>query len=179
MTGRVVLADGTGPANAGDPDDAVFTGTPSPDSVVALSGDLAVTFARPRDLAPALDVLLQFTIRDASGAVVSLEPYLGMPGHAIVQRTDGVVFAHLHSNGSFSMAAQQVLLAVERGDTLESRVPGVPRPRLDSAHAASHAPKAAGQLEFPFAFPTPGAYIVWVQFRSSTVRTAAFSIIVP
>ena len=179
MTGRVVLADGTGPAAAGDPDDAMFTGTPSPDSVTGLPGGLAVTFARPRDPAPARDVLLQFTIRDSSGAVVSLEPYLGMPGHAIVQRTDGGVFAHLHSNGSFSMAAQQVLQAVERGDTLESLVRGMPRPRLDSAHTSSHAPRAPGQLEFPFAFPTAGAYIVWVQFRSSTVRTAAFSLIVP
>ena len=124
------------------------------------------------------DAGLRFEVESPAG-LPPLEPYLGMPGHAIVQSTDGGVFAHLHSNGSFSMAAQQVLQAVERGDTLESLVRGMPRPRLDSAHTSSHAPRARGQLEFPFAFPTAGAYIVWVQFRSSTVRTAAFSLIVP
>jgi hypothetical protein len=102
-----------------------------------------------------------------------------MPGHAIVARTDGEVFAHLHSNGSFSMAALQVLEAVERGDTLASSRPNVPRPRLDPSHQAMiHSqPLAAGQLEFPFAFPSPGTYAVWVQFRyGGGVRTAAFTL---
>lgn len=181
LTGRVTIGGHAATSAPGDPDDATFVGTPAADSVTRVPAGLSVTFSRPAVLAPATDVLLQFTIRDSSGAVVSLEPYMGMPAHAMIARTDGEVFAHLHSNGSFSMAAQQVLMAVERGDTLASSRPNVPRPRLDTmSHASSHAtPTARGQLAFPFAFPSPGTYFIWIQFRhNGGVRTAAFSIVV-
>jgi hypothetical protein len=36
-----------------------------------------------------------------------------------------------------------------------------------------------GALEFPFAFPKPGRYRIWVQFRhGGEVRTAPFAAIV-
>ena len=176
LTGRFMLGDVAGSTPEGDPDDAVFIGAASTDSTATVDGRLTVTFSRPTDVATTKELLLRFAIRDSSGAVVSLEPYMGMPGHAIVARTDGQVFAHLHSNGSFSMAAQQVLDAVERGDTLASVLPNVPRPRLGTAHDPAHFPAAPGRLEFPFAFPTPGTYVIWIQFRHGDVRTAAFSV---
>jgi hypothetical protein len=40
---------------------------------------------------------------------------------------------------------------------------------------AHEAPAASSDLEFPFAFPRPGRYGVWVQVRvAGLVRTAAF-----
>ena len=53
-------------------------------------------------------------------------------------------------------------------------------PIADDA-AASHTAHvtAEGRLEFPFAFPKPGSYTVWVQFRrAGTIHTAAFSLVV-
>jgi len=181
LTGRVTLGD-TGRATLReDPDDATFIGTPVADSVARLDDGITVAFPRSPVITAGMDVLLQFTVRDSSGAVAALEPYMGMPAHAMIARADGEVFAHLHSNGSFSMAALQVLKAVERGDTLASSRPNVPRPRLDPPHKAMPhlQPMAAGQLEFPFAFPSPGTYAVWVQFRyGGGVRTAAFRLAV-
>lgn len=180
LTGRIALGDAGNAENAGnDSDDAVFVGTPATDSIALLPRGITVTFVRAPNVVAGDDVLLRFTVRDSSGSVASLEPYMGMPAHAMVARNDGSVFAHLHSNGSFSMASLQVLEAVERGDTLASSRPNTPRPRIDTTHQAmAHAqPSAPGQLEFPFAFPSPGQYAIWVQFRlGGVVRTAAFAL---
>jgi hypothetical protein len=185
MTGRVALgAPDAAEGLLGDPDDALFLGQPSDDSVYRFPDSTTVSRNGAGAFAVGADVVMGFTVRDASGAVVSLEPYMGMPAHAMVMRDDGSVFVHLHGNGSFSMAAQQVLAAIERGDTLGERLPNsnVPRPRLTamdtvgSAHA-THA-RAEGRLEFPFSFPQPGRYTIWVQFkRGGVVQTAAFAVI--
>src|SRR5205823_9188643 len=50
---------------------------------------------------------LKFSVRDASGSEVSVEPYMGMAAHLVVTSSDGSVFAHLHPSGSISMAAMQ------------------------------------------------------------------------
>ena len=39
-------------------------------------------------------------VRERDGRPASLEPYLGMPGHAVVAREDGSVFIHLHPMGT-------------------------------------------------------------------------------
>ena len=57
------------------------------------------------------EVVLAFSVRDATGAPVTVEPYMGMAAHAIVASRDGSVFAHLHPSGSISMAALQKFTA--------------------------------------------------------------------
>ena len=182
LSGTVRLGEPNDPSIVvpGDPDDASYSGPLEQGARQILASGATVELERPAVLRANDDVLLRFTVRDASGAVATLSPYMGMPAHAMVARDDGSVFAHLHSNGSFSMAAQQVLEAIERGDTLASIRPNMPRPRLDST-ATDHASHltADGHLEFPFAFPKAGRYIVWVQFRrGGAVETAAFITVV-
>jgi hypothetical protein len=93
-------------------------------------------------------------------AKVPLEPYMGMMGHAVITRPDGEVFVHLHPVGSFSMASQQ---AFER------------RMGMAPAHAMHHGHPAVSEVSFPYEFPRPGRYRIWVQVKSGgRVLTGAF-----
>lgn len=97
------------------------------------------------------DARLHFTLRDAAGKVLTVQPYMGMAAHAVVVRDDGKVFEHLHPMGT---------------------TPGI-----------GAMPMAMGDLpgtfEFPWAFPKPGSYRIWVQFRrGGAIRSAAFDVTV-
>jgi hypothetical protein len=101
-----------------------------------------------------------------------LQPYMGMAGHAVVVRDDGSVFIHLHPMGTVSSASQMALEMRQPGDTMSGAV----------AHRlASMAPMQMGAVSdtvsFPYAFPKPGRYLVWVQVkRGGRVLTAPFTI---
>lgn len=92
-------------------------------------------------------------------AKVPLEPYMGMMGHAVITRPDGEVFVHLHPVGSFSMASQQ---AFER------------KLGVAAAHA-HHGHHPSSVVSFPYEFPRPGRYRIWVQVKSGgKIVTGAF-----
>jgi hypothetical protein len=108
-----------------------------------------------RVLAPNDEADLRFVLEKPAGDTASLEPFLGMAGHAVVVRDDGKVFIHLHPLGSISLAAQASL-----------------------TRSTSHAmpPEAPSDtVYFPYAFPQPGTYTVWVQVkRRGRVLTGSF-----
>jgi len=126
---------------------------------------------------------LAFTLRDAKGAVASVEPYLGMAGHAVVMRDDASVFIHLHPMGTVSMAGQEVFRARDRGDTtargrLQPRaldgMNGMSGMAMDSALVRAQRAED-GRISFPYEFPKPGHYRVWVQVKpANQVLTATF-----
>jgi hypothetical protein len=161
-----------GSTSAGD--DAWYAGGATAAGASAQLGDgLTLAMQSAATLRAGEDTTLRFTVRDASGAVVEVEPYMGMAAHAMVMRRDGQVFVHLHPAGTVSMAAQERLLRRERGDTV---LHGADQPVPD-AHAAHVPVTYPGALSFPFAFPKPGTYRVWVQLRhGGQVRTAAFDV---
>ena len=82
-------------------------------------------------------------------SAMPLQPYMGMPGHAVVEKTDGNVFIHLHPAGTISMAAQAAVVA-KTGDTV-----------------GAHSIRMTDRVSFPYAFPQPGKYRVWVQVRTA------------
>ena len=84
--------------------------------------------------------------------------YMGMGGHAAFVKTDGTVFAHIHPNGSISMAA---LMLAE----------GMPADmQMDEAVRST--------VSFPYGFPTPGQYRIFVQMKhGNTVETGVFDAI--
>jgi len=140
---------------ASDPDDSFFNGTSAPE-IVWDRGNDPIVAGKERDL--------RFSVRDASGALVDVEPYMGMAAHVVVASRDGSVFAHLHPAGSISMAALQRFTG------------GAADP-----HAGHGMPLATmpGSVAIPYAFPKPGAYRTFVQIkRDGTVRTAAFDVTV-
>jgi hypothetical protein len=102
----------------------------------------------------------RFRVEDKDGKpATDLEPYMGMAGHAVFLSTDGKVFAHVHPAGSVSMAA--VNLA-------EGRSPKAGMENMDH-----NAP--AAEVSFPYGFPQPGEYRIFVQIkRAGKVETAEF-----
>jgi hypothetical protein len=117
--------------------------------------------------------VLRIGVSDRKGGPVSIEPYLGMSGHAVVVREDGKVFIHLHPSGTSSMASSEAFLLRDRGDTTADG-----RLRLDSS-SMSHqaAPQQLRQIDFPYAFPSAGRYRVYVQVRAQgEVHTTAFDV---
>jgi hypothetical protein len=183
LVGTVDVPAGAAGAFA-DADDAISVDAAVAGDTVAIGDGALLVWHRGRSLTAGVDDPLRFSVVAADGRPVQLQPYLGMPAHALVSRDDGTVFAHLHAGGSFAMASQQVLEAIQRGDTLPSVRPGAsPRAvvRQTETAMAAHVTRGAepawvgDSLSFPFAFPSGGRYRVWVQVRrNGVVRTGAF-----
>jgi hypothetical protein len=163
------------PSPSGDKDDSWFVGR-------ATSGTTRVTLADgatmewDRGSNPIIagsPAPLRFVIRNADGTAASLEPYMGMAGHAVVERSDGSVFVHLHPMGTISMASQMAFTMRQAGDT----VIGVLGKRISAAESSAMANTAvrSNVVSFPYAFPKAGTYTVWVQVRhGGGIETAAF-----
>ncbi len=161
----------------GDPDDAVFVGAPAGDRFRLPDGATVAWVARPNPIRANEAAGLQFEVTEPDGQPARLEPYLGMPAHAVVHRDDGSVYIHLHPNGTVSMIAQAALGGRRDTDTL----PGMLGRRLTAEAGMSHGPQPAfdGRFSFPYAFPQPGHYRVWVQLRrGGAVVTAPFDAVV-
>lgn len=167
-----------------DTDDAWSAVTPVPLGVAyrLASGGMMVLTADAR-VDAGRDLRLVATVTNADGSPSTLAPYMGMGGHAMVLRRDAGVFMHLHPMGTASMTAQAQLMRRERGDTamLDSAQIAAAMATAEMGAGGSHTGHAteSSTLAFPFAFPTAGAYRVFVQVRrNGVVETAAFDVAV-
>ena len=132
----------------------------------AFDNDPATHIVWVRDattLVPKRLAMFTFRVDDASGQpATDLELYMGMPGHAVFVRRDRRVFAHVHPAGSASMAAiaigQLALADAGRSDP-----------------HAHHEGALPATVSFPYGFPEPGDYRIFVQVkRSGRIVTSAF-----
>jgi hypothetical protein len=144
---------------------------------VSLEDGSTMTWERDSALVAGRDVDLRFIIRGRNGRAVTLEPYMGMPSHAVITRADGAVFVHLHPSGTIAMAAQLTYALRQPGDTvrgvLGSRIAAAER--TNSPMAAMVMESDPGTVTLPYAFPQPGLYRVWVQVKvNGRVLTGAF-----
>jgi hypothetical protein len=110
---------------------------------------------------------LRFEVRGPDGRPAPLEPYMGMMSHAVIVRDnrkdDGQVFVHLHPMGTVSMAAQQVFAKLEKKE--EGKAVPVTMPAMN----------AGNTISFPYEFPRPGRYRLWVQVKTGgKVQTGVF-----
>jgi hypothetical protein len=160
------------PVATGNPDDSWYAGAVGKGpSRLALDDGATIEWVSPGDLRAGAAVALIFDVRDSNGELATLEPYMGMAGHAVIQRNDASVFVHLHPMGTVSMASQMAYEMREPGDS----VAGVLGKRLASMSHGSPAIFEPGRVSFPYAFPKAGAYRVWVQVRTGgRVVTGAF-----
>jgi len=117
---------------------------------------------------------LTFEIVDKDGKPAQdMEPYMGMAGHAEVVRSDLKVFAHIHPAGSVSMAALELAQASLNRGAPSSMHDGMTLPMSRSVGVPSVA--VPPQVTFPYGFPQPGKYRIFVQVkRAGRVLTAAF-----
>jgi hypothetical protein len=155
-------------------DDGTYLGAAAPGRAVLPDGATITWEGAHARLVAGAPAALGFAVREPDGRAASLEPYLGMPGHAVVVRDDGSVFIHLHPMGTVSAAAQATFALRRPGDTTSGAV-GARVTARDSAMAGMAHAFPAGRLSFPYAFPQPGRYRIWVQVkRHGRVETAAF-----
>lgn len=135
------------------------------DSMVCrLMGGYTLIFENAADVAAGRASFLRFSAYAVDGSEVPLQPYMGMLGHAVVRRSDGSVFAHLHPMGSFSMAAQE---AFQKQSGLNS----------GSIRQAVTPDSSSNRVNFPYEFPKPGRYRLWVQIRlGGRVLTGTYNV---
>lgn len=167
----------TSSASASDPDDSWFTEPvqPAARSVTLADGSVMTWTGGKTSIAAGTEAQLRFVVRDADGKPVLLEPYMGMAGHAVVARDDGSVFVHLHPSGTVPMAAQMAFEMRQPGDTVRGKLGG----RIGAAEhkMISAQLPATSAVAFPYAFPNPGRYRVWVQVRKAgRILTGAFDV---
>ena len=148
-----------------------------------LAEDCIMRCTAPDRILANAPVTLKFLVTQADGRPAPLESYLGMRGHLALRREDGSVFTHLHPEGSASMAAMQ--LAVYR---IEGKLPlkaafGADDPicELPAVTAREQGWIGGNQgpdgVSFPYAFPKPGLYRIWVQVKvKGQVLTGVFDL---
>jgi len=148
VTGRIETGDVLGAPLSGD--DSAWAADQSPSTKISWVRDNT-------PLVPKRLTTFTFRLDDENGRPVKdLELYMGMPGHAIFVRRDLKVFAHVHPSGSAPMAA------------LEIAMPSNP------SHA-QHLTAPPSTVTFPYGFPEPGQYRIFVQMkRAGAIVTGAF-----
>lgn len=186
--------DGGGPAAAptregptllppADPDDSWWASSPAPVAIPGSSGEALFPDGTrvgweepPAEIVTGETLDLVFQVRDEVGRPRVLEPYMGMMSHAALRKEDGGVFVHLHPSGSVSAASLAILEARARAEDST----GLPEGADLTRGMEGEGPHPAGRVGFPYAFPEPGRYRLWVQVKPAgeTVRTAAFDVVV-
>ena len=181
------LAEGeSGPGLQADADDSWWRGAPAPmfgpGTEATLSDGSTLEWLGAPELRVDEETVLSFAVRNPDGDPAALEPYMGMPSHAAVTRDDGSVFVHLHPAGTISMGALAVL--APQSPTTTEHAAGDPAQDAEGVGTVADHPRYgpdagadAGVVEFPYAFPQPGAYTIWVQVkRAGEVLTGAFQV---
>lgn len=176
LSTTVDLADGSAGGRLTDPDDAshVASSPPGPAMAVLEDGSVMTLEHGPRKFVEGKDASLRFSVVGRDGKPISLEPYIGMAGHAVVTRDDGAVFVHLHPSGTISIASQMAFTMRQPGDTIAGRL-GQRIQASEASHATAKLP-AGGEIAFPYALPKPGKYHMWVQVKhDGRILTGAFA----
>jgi hypothetical protein len=143
---------------------------------------------------------LRFSVTDATGRPAPLQPYMGMIAHAAIIRSDGSTYVHLHPVGTYSVAAQEDLIGrlsrtgnenpfadghrfVDSIDQLVQQIKEMPETQrtaflmkqMNMPVMDTSGMKMDNMVTFPYSFPQPGTYRIWVQVKKDgRVLTAAF-----
>ncbi|MBZ5621555.1 MAG: hypothetical protein LAQ69_22930 [Acidobacteriia bacterium] len=174
--GEIDLPAIGGPRNNSDEDDSDWAGASLAASgkargmVCPLSGGARMVWL-PGPLRAGIATQFRFRIENADGSPVQdMEPYMGMAGHAEFVRSDLAVFAHIHPAGTAPMAAFELVRLSGTPEQSNAGMRGMQHAAMMMTHTGS-----APEVSFPYAFPSPGSYRIFVQIkRSGRVETGVF-----
>ncbi len=174
LVGEITLPQIAGPEVAGD--DSAWQGARLPvsfseNNVAQLADGSRMLWERSAGALKAnMPASFKFKVEEKDGSPArNLEPYMGMAAHAQVVCSDLSVFAHIHPSGSVSMAALELAQAGMQGRSGDT-ASGMMMMDMPSARAA-----LPPEISFPYGFPHPGDYRIFVQIkRAGQVQTAAF-----
>ena len=135
-----------------------------------------MVFDRPSTITANTAYALRFRLLDGSGRPASdMEPYLGMPGHAAFVKADFSTFAHTHPDGSAAMPAVMLANASTAASAPLATRAMPEMGGMAMAGAAANAEPISSTVEFPYGFPSPGRYRIFIQMKhANTVETGVF-----
>jgi hypothetical protein len=154
----------------------------------------------PSTLTAKTPEVFAFSLLDAQGKPApDMAFYMGMVGHAAFVKDDGSVFAHVHPSGTVSMAAWMMAAAQNQPSTsMTDAMASMPntegmdpdeelvktegsgakqgaRPQAMAMPMKSPGSEVPNTVGFPYGFPSPGAYRIFVQMKhAQTIETGAF-----
>jgi TRAP-type C4-dicarboxylate transport system permease small subunit len=171
LVSKIVVPDKM-PGGRLGPDDAA--GYPQPlrqgqlGASYKLPDGYVMVWDRPSALTANTAYSFRFRLLGADGKPApDMQPYMGMAGHAAFVKTDGTVFAHTHPEGSAAMAA--LMLANGRDGGVAASQEGM------SMDMAQPSEPVSSNVEFPYGFPSPGRYRIFIQMKHGrTIETGAF-----
>jgi len=188
MVGQIDVAEGH-PAKAITGDDSAVAALPvsqsEKNSTESIFTDgLRMIWQRdPGPLKSNVPMEFRFLIEGKDGKPArDLEPYMGMAAHAEIIRSDASVFAHVHPAGSVSMAALDLAQMQTPGAAQASPQDGMSMnasmnmsKSMSTMNMPGMSPTVDPMISFPYGFPKPGLYRVFVQIkRAGRVETAVF-----
>jgi hypothetical protein len=162
-------------------DDA--TGRPQPLSQGQLgnaykfSDGYTIVWDRPAAITANTAYGFRFRLLNPEGKpATDVQPYMGMAGHAAFVKTDGSTFAHTHPEGSAAMPA--LMLANDNANTApidESSGGQMDKSLHMDMDMPMHDQPISNTVEFPYGFPSPGRYRIFVQMKhGATIETGVF-----
>jgi len=186
MMGEIDLTNTAGAPFSGD--DCAWEGPlliagSEANTVTPLPVARRMSWVRDQPLKANVPMSFRFRVEDSHGKPgQNLEPYMGMAGHAEFVRSDLTVFAHVHPAGSVSMAALELAqssllppfsqLSPVNGVGSDHESASRHETGMNMPMSSSHLPP---EISFPYGFPKPGTYRIFVQFkRSGRIETAVF-----
>jgi hypothetical protein len=181
LVGEIDLPQINGKPLAGDDSSwagsALTSASANVNSTIAQASDGGkIIWQRPTGpLKSGVAMQFKFIAQDKNGnPVTDMEPYMGMAGHAEFVRSDMSVFAHVHPAGSVSMAALDLAQQGLPGTSTSMEMQGMPM-QGTNMDAPSKSGPLPPEVSFPYGFPKPGDYRIFVQVkRAGQIQTAAF-----
>lgn len=173
IPGMPLVGDDSGIASASLLPESPSATSPAPSgaSDFALADGAHIVWQRDQQpLRSGVPLALRFHVTDAAGKPAQdLEPYMGMPAHAEIVRSDYSVFAHIHPTGSVPMASFELAQASLPGSAAGPAAMDMPNmPQMAAA-------KVEPDIGLPYGFPQPGLYRIFIQVkRSGRIDTAFF-----
>lgn len=163
-----------------------FAGNVPLNSEVSVIDNLKIKATSQDKIISGKPVKLSFTCTEDGGKPANLQPYLGMAGHVVVMKDDASVFIHLHPMGTISMASQYALAQkIDENVTICGYLSDSLNASLETTGIIDKQTISLMRLKkeynseiiFPYVFPKPGDYYIWVQVKhKGSIKTSKFKI---